>query len=279
MGKLPLSRKLQMSFLGAVIEFMARIGIPEKDIRSSFETGMARARESVSTVDNPGADAKYRADGDVSAYLLRLWCRDQRLMDSIKLTPRPLPLLKGKDNLRSLIASLDPSVDAVEVIRAMQAARLIRRVANGRYLPTDDGAIFSSLHPWAIEHTAKSVIRLVSTVYRNASGTSGEPPLLERYSYVPDLDPVNRRAFAEFTRLQGLTYLQAVDDWLEQSRVRSPRRALRKGVKGITAGVHLITYLGESSTPRGQSKKLMRRTPKGRAGLLTTPTSPPSAPA
>jgi hypothetical protein len=161
MGKRPLSRKLQMSFLGAVIEFMARIGIPEKDIRSSFENGMARARVAVNATDTSGADAKYRPDGDVSAYLLRLWCRDQRFMDRVKLTPRPLPLLRGRNNLRSLIASLDPKVDPVEVLRTMKAARLIRRVADGRYLPADDGAIFSSLHPWAIEHTAKSVIRLV----------------------------------------------------------------------------------------------------------------------
>lgn len=279
MGKRPLSRKLQMSFLGAVIEFMARIGISEKEIRSSFEHGMAHAREAISTVESSGSDAKYRADGDVSAYLLRLWCRDQRFMDSIKLTPRPLPLLRGKNNLRCLITSLDPRVDAVEVLNAMKAARLIRRVSNGRYVPTDDGAIFSSLHPWAIEHTAKSVIRLVSTVFRNASGSTREPPLLERYSYVPDLDPANKRAFAEFTRLQGLTYLQAVDDWLEQSRVRSPRRALRARANGITAGVHLITYLGEASKSRGRSKKSTQGRPGRRVRSLTVPTSPPSTPA
>lgn len=278
MGKRPLSRKLQMSFLGAIIEFMARIGIPEKDIRSSFEKGLARIRVTVNTVDTSGADAKYRPDGDVSAYLLRLWFRDQRFLDSVKLAPRPLPLLRGRNNLRSLISSLDPKVDPVEVLKAMKAARLIRRVANGRYLPTDDGAIFSSLHPWAIEHTAQSVIRLVSTVYRNASGATGEPPLLERYSYVPDLDPMNRRAFAEFTRLQGLAYLQAVDDWLEQSRVRSPRHALRTRAKGITAGVHLITYLDEPSKPQGRSKRSDRRKAQGRVQFLAVPTSPPSAP-
>lgn len=279
MGKRPLSRKLQMSFLGAVIEFMARIGISEEDIRSSFERGMVRAREAVPTVERSRSDEKYRADGDVSAYLLRLWCRDQRFMDSIKLTPRPLPLLRGKNNLRCLIASLDPRVDAVEVLKAMKAARLIRRVSGGRYLPTDDGAIFSSLHPWAIEHTAKSVIRLVTTVFRNASGTTGEPPLLERYSYVPDLDPANRQAFAEFTRLQGLTYLQAVDDWLEQSRVRNPRRALRARANGITAGVHLITYLGEPSKSPGRSKKSTQGKSERRVGFLKAPTSPPSTPA
>ena len=77
-GKRPLSRRLQLSFLGSVIEFMARIGVSEKEIRSSFESGMARARQTANAAELSRADAKYRVEGDVSAYLLRLWCRDQK---------------------------------------------------------------------------------------------------------------------------------------------------------------------------------------------------------
>jgi hypothetical protein len=242
----PLSKKLQLSFLGAVIEFMARIGVAESDIRAAFEKGMAKAKDVAKASRRTDADARYRADGDVSAYLLRLWSRDERLVDNVTYSPRPLPLLKGKRNLRSLIASLDPAVDPMEVLTDMKTAGLIRHVSGGRYLPTDAGAIFSSLHPWAIEHTVTSVVRLVSTVCRNASCPSTEPRLLERYSYVPDLDPAHRRAFADFSRMQGLAYLEAVDDWLEQRRIRNKGPVSRNNKKkGVAAGVHLISYLSD----------------------------------
>lgn len=276
--RLPLSRRLQTSFLSSVIEFMVRVGISEREIRASFESGIARASRLRSVDSGIDGEARYRADGDVSAYLLRLWNRDERLVDSVSLAPRPLPLLKGKNSLRSLIASLDPDVDSLKVIKAMKAARLIRRKANGLYVPADDGAIFSSLHPWAIEHTARSVIRLVNTVCRNAGASAGEPRLLERYTYVPDLDPSNMRAFAEFSRMQGLNYLQSVDDWLEQKRVHKRRRVSRSSPKGVAAGVHLITYLGEVASPRAVATKSVR----SRVGERSTPGNsilPPSAPA
>lgn len=276
--KRPFARKLQTSFLSSVIEFMVRVGVSEREIRASFELGVIRARRLACPASSECVDAQYRADGDASAYLLRLWNRDERLVDPVTLAPRPLPLLRGKNNLRSLIASLDSGVDPLRVLNAMKGARLIRRVSSGRYVPTDDGAIFSSLHPWAIEHTAKSVIRLVNTVYRNAGGSAEQPRLLERYSYVPDLDPSNRRAFAEFSRTQGLNYLQAIDDWLERKRVHKSRRATRSAAKGVAAGVHLITYLDEMISPEVRPKRAVRSSPVTRPVSERTISSP-SAPA
>jgi hypothetical protein len=276
--KQPLSRKLQTSFLSSVIEFMVRVGVSEREIRASFESGVARASRLPRVGNGKRGESQYRAEGDVSAYLLRLWNRDERLVDSVSLAPRPLPLLKGKDSLRSLIATLNPTVDPLRVLKAMKAARLIRRKANGRYVPADDGAIFSTLHPWAIEHTARSVIRLVNTVCRNAGASAGEPRLLERYTYVPDLDPANMRAFAEFSRMQGLNYLQSIDDWLEQKRIHMRRRVSRRSPKGVAAGVHLIAFLDEVTSSRVVAKKSVRRR-VGERSIAGNPTSPPSAPA
>lgn len=60
---------------------------------------------------------------------------------------------------------------------------------------------------------------------------------------MPDLDLAERTAFAEFTRIQGMAYLQSVDDWLQQRRVRRKVKLQRK--RGVAASVHLVAYLGD----------------------------------
>jgi hypothetical protein len=170
-----------------------------------------------------------------------------------------------------LIGSLDPSADASEVLRNMKMVGLIRKTKGGRYLPTASATVIPGLHPWATEHAARSVIRLVSTVFRNANRDGGEAPLLERYSYVPDLNPEEGREFADFSRSQGQAYLDTLDDWLEQRRVRDSGLAPRNRKRGIAAGVHVIAYLGDGaqvqqgakrgSSPKAASTKAVRRSP------------------
>ena len=166
----------------------------------------------------------------------------------------------------------------------MEHAGLIRQTKGGRYVPTASATVIPRFHPWAMEHAAKSVIRLVSTVFRNANREAGDPPLLERYSYVPDLSPEEGRRFAEFSRAQGQVYLDTIDDWLEQRRVQKldPRR--RRAARGVPAGVHVITYLGEQSVGSASADKAQGacRVPspkKATKKVLRKSTSPPSMPA
>jgi hypothetical protein len=80
-------------------------------------------------------------------------------------------------------------------------------------------------------------------------------PLIERYAYVPDLSASEAVAFANFSRRQGMAYLEAVDDWLEQRRAK--RLLKRKNVrtsKGVAAGVHLFAYLGDDGDALAHKK-------------------------
>jgi hypothetical protein len=209
-----MSKLLQLKLLSSVLEFLARVGVPEAAIRDSFERGLIRSRTFRRNRVSSRVDGRYQRSGDVSAQLLRLWHRDSRFIDGKDFNPRPLLLSKGKVSLRALVSKLDPVANPMEVLNEMKAVGLIRRLANGRYVPTASAAVIPQLHPWAVEHATKSVVRLVSTVCRNAAKRSSQPPLLERYSYVPDLNPAEALAFAEFSRSQGQTYLDTLDDWL-----------------------------------------------------------------
>jgi hypothetical protein len=223
----------------------------------------------------PAKERRYIGNGNVSAEVIRIWNRDARYLDA-EARPRPLCRTQGRSSLTRLVKSLDPDVDANSIVDAMLAVGLIRKLPRNKYLPTAESVTIGFLHPLAVEHVAKSVIRLVSTVCRNTDPTKALDSLIERYAYVPDLSQDEVKAFSEFTRLQGMAYLSAVDDWLEQRRVRWGNSGSRRGSsEGVAAGVHLVAYLGDDelnlscasvdaceSNGRGGRRGRSRRTPR-----------------
>lgn len=282
-----MSAQMRLKLLSSVLELMVTAGVSEKAIRSSFERGLIQSRRLRPEGRARRSDGLYQARGDASALLLRTWFRDARLVDDQTCNPRPLHPSRGRQNLHALIKSLDSSADPREVIREMRSADLIRKTASGKYLPTKNAMIIPSLHPWTIEHAVRSITRLVSTVNRNARRESGSPPLLERYSYVPDLDPSQGLTFAEFSQSQGQAFLEVLDDWLEQRRIRKTSSKKRSGV-GLPAGVHIIAYLGEDAKANvrapskaavdnhGAERRASIRGGRARSQKSTTPPSTPS---
>jgi hypothetical protein len=259
-----MTKKLHHKLLGSVVDLMVKAGTPALEVRRSVSGILAKVVAENKKGRSRGKKQQHHED--VVAHLLRLWHRDQRYLKDSNSSPRALPLSKGKNNLASLIAALDPSVSPLKVLHSMSALGLIKQTPSGRYLPTASANLVPRIHPWSLEHTVRSVDRLVDTVCRNASVESGIPSLLERYSYVPDLDPDQANAFAEFSRLQGQLYLDTLDDWLEQRRVRKPTGSK----KGIAAGVHLIAYIDDRTN---QPKKRALATKKDHSA--SQPNRPP----
>jgi hypothetical protein len=238
------SPHLHLQMLGAVLEFMHRVGMDEPAIRDSVQRSLAGLTSRLSSRDVGRLGSIEIGNENLSAELLRVWHRDGRYID-MDAKPRPLSLTKGRNNLRATIRRLDPTANAAEILREMKLVKLIRRTSNGKYLPTSEAAIVTTMHPLATDHIAKLVIRLVSTVSRNIDSTAKSLPLIERHAYAPDLNIAEREAFAEFTRAQGMAYLESVDNWLEKRRVRRIGVGARRKPAGVAASVHLFAYLGD----------------------------------
>lgn len=264
---------LPLMLLESVLEFISMAGVRQSSIRAAFERALQRNR-SIREGSRNRATERLRSCGDIPAYLLRVWHRDARYLTNKDLEPRPLHMSKGRNSLVALVKRIDPDVDAAAILKTMVEVGLIQKTSDGRFLPTASAAVLPTLHPWAVEHASHSVMRLLSTVCRNASSESEVPRLLERYSYVPDLDPGESRAFVEFSRKQGQVLLDVLDDWLEQRRVKKNRGARPVSSSGISAGIHLITFVDEVSERKHFA------TARGRgSGAKRTVNSLPSTPA
>lgn len=242
------SERQRSILFGAVLEFMNRCGADEHAIRESFEKAVSELRDRIS-----GDRFTRRTDFSVQtqnlpALLLRAWHRDARYIDS-EAKPRPLPLTGGRKNLCSVIKGIDPSANSLEVLRSMKAVGLIRRTSKGLYVPTSEAAIVDQLHPLLIEHVTKLVSRLISTISRNTASKRDSMSLIDRHAYTANLNPADKAAFAEFTRTQGIAYLESIDDWLAQRQMLNPKNTGRTKARGVAAGVYLFAYLGEMSDP------------------------------
>lgn len=235
---------LTHGLLDSVIYFMSRSGIESERIERSFKNSMRAARTRSLTLLKGTATAQNIGSDTVAGAVLRAWHRDEAYIDD-EARPIPLKLAGRARSLTALMRQQDPECDANALAKDMLAVGLIRKSRSGDYLPTRESATIRQLHPLLIDHVAKSVMRLVETVYRNTDPLVSSTPLIERYAHVPDLDPADAKEFATFAQQQGAAYLAAIDDWLETRRVKAGTGKRRHSGSKVAAGVHLVAYLGD----------------------------------
>lgn len=266
-----LSSLQRLKLFEAVLEFMNRCGVPDAAMRDSFHAALNELRS-----PSRQRSSKWRNDllittQNLPAQLLRIWHRDAKYIDD-DAKPLPLQMSLGRVNLSRAIRRIDPTANPSQVVQSMKAAGLIRRVEKNSYVPTSETAIVDKLHPLAVEHVTKLVNRLISTVSRNTDRDRDALSLIDRHAYTVDLNPTDRVAFAEFTRRQGMAYLESIDDWLEQRRVSRSVRARSLG-KGMAAGVYVFAYLGDgnSSLSVRPKKRRSRNSENGSAKKSPAP--------
>lgn len=274
-----MSKELQRKLLGTVVEFIARAGVPESAIEDAFRRGLKNSRKLRSGHGPEYQDGSYLQNGDVSADLLRAWHRESRLISDIDASPRPLHLRKGKNSIHALILGLHKKADVESIIRFLKDAKLITRMPDGRYLPTEEAGTITQNDSFVVEHLVRSVVRLFCTMRRNTTDAGRREPLIERYAYVSDLNPSDRKAFADFTREQGMAYLQAVDDWMEQRRLGRSQRPVGASRRGLVAGVQVVAYLGDGVDLVGASTRISGAKRNAQLGRRSAATSPPATPA
>lgn len=253
------------NLLSVIVHFMKRSNISIPDIRDALKHEIDNLDSGSNQSSWQDISAPRIGDDTVESAVMRLWHRLPKYID-VNAAPQPIRLYGKVPSVESLIKAQRVNVQPQLVIKGLISSGLIRKAKGELYLPAEDAATISQLHPIAIEHIAKSVIRMLGTALHNTKAKKTEASLLERSARVPDLDAAEAQEFARFTKTQGLAYLQAVDDWLEARRI-AVADAPKKGapIKSVGAGVHVYAYLGNndiaavSADPAGRGEGSFRR--------------------
>jgi hypothetical protein len=176
--------------------------------------------------------------------LLRAWHRETRYLSNEGF-PRPLGL-EGKQGLKSLICSHYPKDQFSTIFRLLKNAGLIKKDNKGKWFPTTRHAVFPTLSAELLVHFSEGVARFIETMTRNVTARSRTEVLFERSSKVQKL-PISRASeFRNFVNAQALTFLEAVDDWLETRVDQGKSSRERK----CSAGVFAFAFLDDLRTTR-----------------------------
>jgi hypothetical protein len=179
--------------------------------------------------------------------VLRDWHRETRylLADG---NPSPLTY-EGRGGLRGLIGSYYPSSKIDAVFSALKRAGLIRRHGKGFWTPTETHARISAHSQETLDHVSEGVSRFLETVLNNINSESKAGLLFEQSCKVRQLPMSHASAFRVFVREQAISFLTAVDDWLEARVDRSThtRRVSNSTAAGVFAFAYLDTRKDERS--------------------------------
>lgn len=265
-NKIP--KELMDNLLWSIISFMNKAGMRPLEIERSFQNGIQDLLARIERGETAYVNGKASIGCDtIAGAVLRAWHRDPEYLDEFA-NPIPLTLNGRSRSLALLVTNQDPEADVRELVAAMQRTGLIKKTPDRRYLPITSAATISQMHPLAIDHVVKTVLRLVETVTRNMRLVDSKHSLVERYAHVPDLDAREAQAFSDFTRQQGAACLEAIEDWLEARRKGGSRSTSAKRAS-LSAGMHVFAYLEQptegSKLRRAERKRMTTSSRAARA--------------
>lgn len=227
-GSNEIPKELMDSLVLSIVSFMNEAGMRPAEIELSFQAGMRGLLARIEGGTNERAKSPSAIGCDtIAGAVLRAWHRDPVYLDELA-NPVPLSMSGRGKSLATLVRSQDPQADVASLIRAMHRTGLVRKHSGQKYLPTTSAATISQMHPFAVDHVVKTVLRLVETVTRNMQLVDSQHSLVERYAHIPDLDAKEAKAFSDFSRQQGSACLEAIEDWLEARRKGKPRSSSGK---------------------------------------------------
>jgi Family of unknown function (DUF6502) len=268
-GASAIPRELMDSLVLSIVSFMNKAGMQPAEIETSFHNAM---RDLSARIASGGKERLKRSAAigcdTIAGAVLRAWHRDAAYLDEFA-NPAPLSMSGRGRSLATLVGNQDSRADVASLVAAMQRTGLIRRLNNKKYLPNTSAATISQMHPFAVDHVVKTVLRLVETVTRNMRLEDSNHSLVERYAHIPDLDAKEAHAFSEFSRQQGAACLEAIEDWLEARRKGKPRVTSGKSAS-LSAGMHVFAYLEQPPESRRRKPPAKSRpatsSPSARAG-------------
>jgi hypothetical protein len=237
-----LSKRLELDYsnvLTAVFELMLNSGFRANDLLPECARSLRRAETRVRSLSRNESGGLA-----IAALVLDAWHRDRRYLRADG-TPKGVRLYGNAPSVEALIRLQSGRRNPSDVVRRLEAFRLVVPNGRGLYKPSSDVAVISGNSPVASQHAARALSTLLETVGQNVSGARRLAPLIERVAEVPDLPREQVKAFRKFTQLQGRMFLRTVNDWLESRRARRPSG--QRSSRTVRAGIHTYAYVASKA--------------------------------
>jgi hypothetical protein len=228
----------------SILDFLHRSGISKTDLGRITSSALSKVR---TVRSNRATDSLLTSTVASSiGVAFHRWYRERSLITAAG-EPKPLKLLGPMPSVEGLLRREKTLQTASAIVPELVRLKLVRRLGGGLYVPTGMHALIRNAHPYIFEHLAHSVVRLLSTVQRNAKTASPHSVLFERYAHVPNMSARNLSAFRDFTNQQGEALIDTTNDWLESHRSKSN---VARRIRPLQAGLHVFAYVGEKTKIR-----------------------------
>ncbi|MFT3906833.1 MAG: hypothetical protein QM718_11055 [Steroidobacteraceae bacterium] len=224
-------------------ELLKGLGYSQSEISEATERAFSRSDSPNPSRAPMPAKSSSIDDLDVVAAAVYRWHRDKDFLTK-NAGPRPLTISGAKQSVEALLSLCDKKAAAKEIAQQMLRAGLLEKATGRRYIPTSICSIPDPLHPLAAARVTHRLRTLIWSI-RGNFGPTKHGTLIEREASVRRLPAKHIPAFRDFTRQQGATLIQNVDDWLETRKVNAKRP--RAADSFLEAGVHVFAYLGKPS--------------------------------
>jgi hypothetical protein len=223
------STRLFGEALQVVCEIMRSTGLPQEVVESKLRQALRAAFSS----RNPFSPRDLNPMSEMASLISR-WHVEEKYVDSAG-RPKPLTWNGKTGTLMGLARKVIGLKGAKRVIENVVTRKLVIRTRDGKWRPKSQIVRPRGLDQAQILRTAVMLRRLLRTISHNSERRySGEDLLFEVMTRVPRLPRHHLPTFKKFVRTQGMTYVRAVDDWLESRGLakteRKPKNVREAGV-------------------------------------------------
>jgi Family of unknown function (DUF6502) len=230
-ARLPAAQIAQDVVLSAAVAFLARTGL-------SVGTIIRRLRIIAETIERGGRIPPAHSDEfelfvNVSS-VLHDWVRSPDYTDTDG-EPRALSL-RGRRGLSALIRKRIPTRRTTEILRWMTLRKFTKRRLDGRYVLLKRAVLVGRPGPLQLETAANFAALYLEAAAENWEETDQSARHFDRIARVFHLPEKEVPVFREFVKRRATSWLEEMDNWLEDHDEPGQRRRMQ-------AGVHVFGYV------------------------------------
>ena len=230
-ARVPAAQIAQDVVLSAAVAFLARTGL-------SIRTITRRLRIIAESIERgrriPSAHSENFALFVNVSGVLHDWVRDPDYTGADG-EPRALPL-RGRRGLAALIRRRIPTRPTTEILRWMTLRKFTKRRGDGRYVLLKRAVLVGRPGPLQLETAANFAALYLEAAAENWEETDQSARHFDRIARVFHLPEKEVPMFRDFVKRRAASWLEEMDNWLEDHDEPGRRRR-------VQAGVHVFGYV------------------------------------